>query len=137
MNMPANAALLQLKNHYKYRQSKINERKHSVHWWISLYIKGINTLFSKACGSNGNRTNGNRSWTDRSLSPKSCLGAEVIISSSTISHPYRSFAFKPHVKIALRTFSSEVTVKSGCCNTHNVEYMILVLDFSELQILSF
>lgn len=115
MNMPTNAALLQLQDHYKCKRNQTKELLYSVHWLIRLYIKGLHTFLSKASGSNGNRTNPNKSWTDGNLSRKRCSGAEFIISSSTTSHPYNSFALKPHIKIALRTFSSDVTVKSGCC----------------------
>lgn len=58
--MPTNAALLQLQDD-KYKRNQTKALLYLVDWLISLYIKGLYTFLSKACGSNGNRTKRNKS----------------------------------------------------------------------------
>lgn len=74
----------------------------------------VYTLFSKSGESKGNRTRCRNSFRDSSLSPKSISGVEFTINSFTASHPYSSLACKHQSKMALRTLSSDVTVKSVC-----------------------
>lgn len=83
----------------------------------NIHIQNLFTFWSKEYGRSGNLTNGNKSSTNWSLSPKRSSGFEFIINSSTTSHEPSSWVFKPNIRIALRTFSSDVTVKSGCCKT--------------------
>lgn len=93
----------------------------------SPHIQLLHTFFSKWYGSNGNRTNGSNSLRDWNLSRKMRSGVEFANSLSTISHPYHSLAPMHHLKIALRTLSSDVTVRSWCCKTHNLFYECLRL----------
>lgn len=80
----------------------------------------MHTFLSKVKGIVGNLTNAKKCSTDCSLSLKRSADVENIISSSITSQPWSSSALIPHNKIAFKTFSSDVTVKSGCCNTHNI-----------------
>lgn len=73
------------------------------------------TFWRIGYGSKGNRTKSKNSSSKPSLSPKTRSGDEFSIISSTLSHPNNSSASQHQSKIALRTRSSEVTVKSGCC----------------------
>lgn len=115
-NLPAHVAHLQLQNHRKCQ----SHTKEVMLLIVSQQIQGLHTFLSKERGSVGNRTNGSKSLTACSLSLKSCSGLEYIISSSMTSHPYKSSAIIPHIKMALRTFSSDVTVKFGCCKNHKI-----------------
>jgi hypothetical protein len=82
-----------------------------------FHNQSLLTFLSKSYGTNGNRTNGNKLLRDWSLSLKRRSGVESASSSATTSHPHNSLSLIHHMKIALRTLSSDVTVRSWCCKT--------------------